>query len=140
MDIVFTRMQPKLCHPGSTARIRKARLLQVFVCDIRQLSHWFKAYESNRNQYKLPTTGKVIVLVFEKLVPSKEPGVNLFTTFRMHTPGKEGYYKRCQGKVLDVNIKKTLSKRRGSKSQDSQEHSTESTESSDSKEKIQKIE
>lgn len=81
----------------------ETRLLQVFICDRKELGELFVNYDTAYNEgfYELPK-GKLIVLLLQSL-----NGVifdPLWTTIRRWTPQKEKYYREIIGKEVDIIV------------------------------------
>jgi hypothetical protein len=86
--------------------VTNASLIQVFLCDRKDLSSDFIAYDTgyeneygDYNEYNLPK-GKVMVL----LLRSNTGKERLWTTIRRWTPRKEEYYKSMVGEEFEISI------------------------------------
>jgi hypothetical protein len=92
---------------------RKARLIQVFTCEAKELSTSMIVYDStylDKNGepqlYDLPT-GKVLVLllqIFPEIDVEENYFFKIFTTIRRWTSSKAKYYYDSIGKVFDLKI------------------------------------
>lgn len=99
----------KFAHNYSKLAIQTdcAKLIQVFVCDYKDLSKDFIEYDTwywehgKTGFYKLPKT-KLLILLFT----DDEREGYLFTTVRKWTKEKEKYYRSMQGKYFGVEVKK----------------------------------
>ena len=90
----------------------KVKLLQVFLCDRKDLTEYFIDYDTayfSGNEtvyYELPN-GKLLVLIFAvvKTLALKRASYDIFTTVRRWTPQKEDYYKSNVGEIFNVVVK-----------------------------------
>lgn len=82
--------------------ITEAILLQVIEVEIADLSFAFLDYDTDSGKFKLPKTGKYIMLIFLKPYCLHEKGMNLFTTLRRYTQQKFEYYYDLIGQTFEV--------------------------------------
>lgn len=99
--IKFSHFYPKLATTlgREIVPITQARLLQVLVVDIADLSAEFLDYDTAAGTYQLPTKGKFILLIF-----LKPGGVDLFTTLRRWTREKERLYIKNTGEIFYISL------------------------------------
>lgn len=97
--IKFSHHYPKM--PIDTS---KTRLLQIFICDRKELGELFTSYDTayRGGFYELPK-GKIIVILLQSLGNSMFFG-DLWTTIRRWTPQKETYYRGLIGKDIKIVI------------------------------------
>lgn len=91
----------KFVHPFKKLRAaptNKALLLDVFMIDVETLSESFIAYDTDHGAYKLPKTGRMMMLLFL--------GDNgTFTTLRSCYPlEKIDFFRSNIGKMFDIVI------------------------------------
>lgn len=77
--------------------ISKAKLLEVLIVNLEDLSKPFLDYDTDNGKFQLPKKGKYMLLIFQKYRMS-----HLFTTIRRWTEEKELYYKKNIGQVFNV--------------------------------------
>ena len=83
--------------------IKMAKLLGVVpIPDISNLSLTFIDYDTDGGLYKLPTSGKFLMLIFLK--PKVKKSANLFTTLRRYEPEKFRYYSKNVGQVFSLEF------------------------------------
>jgi hypothetical protein len=81
--------------------VDRVKLLEVVNVKLEELSPVFLNYDTDFGKFKLPKSGKYMMLIFVK--PSKNAGAfNLFTTLRRWTEEKERYYRGAIGVVFNV--------------------------------------
>lgn len=73
-----------------------AILLDVISVELSQLSQEFLAYDTDYGTFKLPESGKYMMLIFLK---DRE---NIFTTLRKYSDEKEKHYRENIGKEFDI--------------------------------------
>jgi len=84
--------------------LSRTRLLQVFVCDRKDLGELFVNYDTaySKGFYELPK-GKLLVL----LLQSQGNGMffgDVWTTIRRYIPYKEEYYRGLIGQDIKIEI------------------------------------
>lgn len=96
--IKFSHRYTKM--PADTSR---TRLLQVFVCDRKDLGELFVNYDTaySEGSYELPK-GKLIVLVLQSF--NGRFFGDLWTTIRRFIPYKEKYYRSLLGQEVKIEI------------------------------------
>lgn len=101
--IKFSHHYPKM--PENT---RRTRILQIFLCDRKDLGELFVNYDTAYSQgfYELPK-GKLIVLLLQSIGNGMFFG-DLWTTIRRWTPEKELYYRGLIGKEVEVVIDENM--------------------------------
>lgn len=96
--IKFSYQFPKLLGAQNTL-IERAKLLQVLMVDLADLSAEFLDFDTFYGKYPLPKQGKYMLLIFLK------PGnCDVFTTLRRWTPEKERYYTAQVGEVFHIQF------------------------------------
>ncbi len=103
--IKFSHNYQKLLDSDNDV-ITEAKLLHVIEVDMQSLNLSFIDYDTDNGKYKLPKSGKYIMLIFEKPrennwaweIDSKD----LFTTLRRHTKQKFEYYNNLIGQTFEV--------------------------------------
>lgn len=95
-QIKFSFPFSKLIHNGEL--IQAARLMQVFVFDLIDLSQELRDYNTDFGKHELPKTGQYLLLMF------KHPGGGLFTTMRRYTKEKADFYNQSVGFVFQINV------------------------------------
>jgi hypothetical protein len=99
---------------------KRARLLEVFVKDSKELYAGFINYDTlywERNKegnektyfYSLPK-GKVIVLLLKTLLPDNCVGHAIWTTIRRYTQKKYDYYMKSRWEEFEIVINKETEK------------------------------
>lgn len=85
-------------------------LLQLFICDYKDLSRQFKEYDvtyekenGDPDEYELPK-GKLIVMLLETFVDDMQIN-SVWTTVRRYTPEKYAYYQSIVGEEVQIIIK-----------------------------------
>ena len=85
--------------------VTEARLLDVLVVDMKDLSKYFLAYESDEGKLRLPSYGKCMLLIFLKPTElGKAKSFDLFTKLRKYSPQCYKSCKRNIGHVMKVHI------------------------------------
>lgn len=100
--IKFSHNYSKMDYDNTT----KAGLMQLFVCDAKELSEAFvkydtKYYENGEAKYYDLPKGKVIVLLL-----LDEDNFIFFTSIRRWTPEREKDYRECIGKMMGIEVSK----------------------------------
>ena len=102
--IEFSHIYDKFYHTCEDIPIppKKAKLLEVFLVDRKELSPDFIRYDTlyrdgdKFKQYRLPS-GKLIVLLFKTYC-------FMFTTIRRYTETKYQYYLNSRGEEFEIKI------------------------------------
>jgi hypothetical protein len=112
LNIRFSRPYSKLVFPSPEYRFCKiAKLLDVLLVELSDLSAEFLAYDTDEGMYPLPKKGKYLMLIFQNktvyfLKPNEifRPEQHIFTTIRRETPEKLQYYRKNIGELFNVII------------------------------------
>lgn len=83
--------------------ISSAKLIQTLIVNLEDLSYHFKQYDTDRGKFKLPESGKYIMLMF-----LKDNNKNIFTTLRSYTGSKYEYYNSKVGQEFQINLEGEL--------------------------------
>lgn len=101
MKIKFSHLYRKVLDQHNDG-IESAKLLDVLIVELSELSAAFLDYDTECGKFKLPKRGKYMMLILEKPHEDWVCASDLLTTLRRWTPEKERYYRGLIGQVLDV--------------------------------------
>ena len=102
-QIKFSHIYKKILNSHNDV-IETATLLQVIPVKLADLSQYFLDYDTDNGTYKLPKSGKYLMLIFLKEHECYTTDFNLFTTLRRYTPEKYDFYMRQIGKLFNVIV------------------------------------
>jgi len=97
--IKFSHKYPKLMGLEGEF-VEEAKLLEVVVVDLEDLSPSFLEYDSDYGKFEFPESGRYLMLIFLK--PDSN---NLFTTLRKGTEEIEHKYRSGIGKKFKIGFK-----------------------------------
>jgi hypothetical protein len=111
--IKFSHVYYKMPEEVDGSPTTQAKLMQIFVCDAKDLSDIFIRYDTAYydtgciGYYELPK-GKVIVIILNS--GNEWTGYKTWTTIRRWTPAKEEYYSKHVGEDVSIVIEEANQK------------------------------